>query len=1095
MAAENSTLASVIVAGSNQAAVRELAKRIASRPNGHPFCRRVVLVDHRAIGTNLIAELAATTGLVVAISPTTVQEFIGSVTAAVEKALDPTSQPAPPNPLSHHSVALAICAALHCKTGVASLAYIEDALSQALPDRKIALATEAARSLELALAARTDESECGPWVADLIKVLESHASGIADARLAAYLARWKRARKAAARLVADSALRDRLIAAGELPDHVFGFDLTTPPEGVARALAEVGRAIPLAIVSVNPVERPPACPAARGWGERSLHPVEPLAAALGASATTLPPEAAADHDSPGSCLIAVQNLVCGRPGAAFTPPAQDHSLGIHLVTSRYRVAEITRDLIHRAIEEIPGLLLEEVVVLTDDPRTDAPFIDAAFKAVRDERIDPTITALNTRDRDIAVDAFLTALQLGRSSFTAEHVFGLVTMPPVAAVLGLTADEGEKLSEACRHVGLRAYVDQAHRSAAIGSFSASDAGTWSAALDSLAASLAVPDGGHTVISMDGTAPGGGLHTQDAHLLAALDTICALLRTLNELAAGGTPTEVTAAAKDLLGLLLPDRGGWAKTKRAIEAAIEAAEADALAAGFNSHMDFLWYRDDLARRVNRLCSGVRVRHGGVSVLTPAQARGRAMKVVVAILSERFPTEDRPMWPLPVPGPQPGDPCQWDADQRDFFSAFVHATLRFAIVAPAICPRTRQPLPVSSIVHDLRSAAHTALGGNIAHIEHEESVAAHSLAARTGTLPTRHAAAIKAAEALHGMRSGTRRDQIFPTLDPQVEIPTEVTVEEFIGFFEDPVKAFLKHRRVYVEDIDEARPIREMLEASYLDRWKMRDRIFRLLLDQAAGKITAAQLRHLAEDACNRFLREGLVHEGPAGVSFIRDQVGVARSLFDKLRNSTGGVGTVPADVSVKYLVHGGEQTLSITGSVYFDGQKVVRPRIGSFRCKDAVALIVLNAILTHKGTSHPCVVAALKGDNVDLKDLAKRPAWMGQNGVLPSLKTLARLWHIGLQLPLPLFPVAAEKSFGPPKNLNAAPYVPDATDEFNKKDFGFGGGEGSEANVSAAFRGVDPLRSSQSGSTGPNESDFVGIARLLAGLDADPFPGGTI
>ena len=792
MAAENSTLASVIVAGSNQSAVRVLAKLIASRPPaGHPFCRRVVLVDHRAIGTNLIAEMAATTGLVVAVFPTTIQEFIGSMTAAVEKALSTASPPAPPNPLSHHSVALAICTCLHRKTSVASLAHMQKALSQALPDRKIALATAVARSLEAALAARTDVKDCEPWVAALVKVLETHAkNNIADGRLKAYLSRWKRAQQAAVQLASDSLLRDHLIEAGELPDQVFGFDLSTPPEAIATVLAELGRAIPIKIVSVNPVEQQPACPAAKGWGKRSLHPVEPLAEALGASKTTLPTEAA---ESPKSSLNAVQNLVRGRPGGGFTLAANDHSLGIHLVTSRYRAAEIARDLIHRAIAEIPGLLLEDIVVLTDDPRTIAPFIDAAFKAVRDERIDPTITALNTRDRDVAVDAFLSALQLGRSSFTAENVFGLAALPPVAEVLGLAADEVEKLAEACGHVGLRAYVDQEHRRNAIGLFSASDAGTWSAALDSLTASLAVPDGGHEVITADGTAPGGGLQPKEAHLLAALDSIILLLRGLNKLAAGGTPAAMAAYSKELLAILLPDRGGWAKTKRLIETAIDAAEADAAAARFTEQMDFLWYRDDLASRVNRLGSGVRVRHGGVSVLTPAQARGRAMKVAVAILSDRFPTEDRPMWPLPVPSQRSGDPCQWDADQRDFFSAFVHATDRFAIVAPAVCPRTRQPLPIASIVHDIQSAAHSVLLGNVVKIEHHESVAAHSLVARSGGLPTRHVAAIKGAEALHDMRSGKRQDQIFPSLDRGTDIPTEVAIEDFIRVFEDPVRGFL--------------------------------------------------------------------------------------------------------------------------------------------------------------------------------------------------------------------------------------------------------------------------------------------------------------
>ena len=102
MAADNTSLASVIIARSNQAAVRVLAEKIAARAADNPFCRRVVLVDHRAIGTNLIAELAAATGLVVALSPTPAEEFIASVTAAVERAGDPAS-PTAPLPLSHHN--------------------------------------------------------------------------------------------------------------------------------------------------------------------------------------------------------------------------------------------------------------------------------------------------------------------------------------------------------------------------------------------------------------------------------------------------------------------------------------------------------------------------------------------------------------------------------------------------------------------------------------------------------------------------------------------------------------------------------------------------------------------------------------------------------------------------------------------------------------------------------------------------------------------------------------------------------------------------------------------------------------------------------
>jgi exonuclease V gamma subunit len=1090
----------LVVARSNREAMRILAGRIATRAKLMPFERHIVLVDSHAIGRNVVASVAEEAGMAVGIEPVLLQPFLRRIAHGL-KTIDGAPTPVPSNEvLSHHMVALAILEViptLQKTISNATKGYAAAITSAKDTSTQLALASELARSLDAAIQASVDYSTLEPWVDDLYTALFAHAAALPTGvgrRLGNYLDQWPQIKTDLQKIAAAADLREKLSRRGLLPHHVFAFDLTVYPDTPqALALTLLAQSVPVELVLVDHVVRPSHDAASKAWSVRSRRPIDGIRAAVKAAV----PEASEPEGVPKTglpSLRVMQQSIAGEAIPLRSASKGDRSVSIHHVVSEARAAEIVRDVIHHAFLDSTDLLPEQIAVVSDDPRRDAPSIENAFtlaEATR-ESLPVTVTGINTRDRDECVDAFLTALRLAPTSFARDAVFQLLSIEPVARGFRLEPDEVEELAKSCKQAGLRSYVDAKHREDAIGVPNQTDHCTWTAALASLAMTMALPDGGHEEVSVAGIVPSGGLQSTDMNQLAALRGVIDLLQQLRRLAAGARLSMMVQTAQDITERLLNRPGRWKASRDNVLKALSDLQADALSAGFDGEVDYFWFLGEISRRLNRVNSGTRVLHGGISLLSPSQARGRTPRIAVFLLSERFPTEDRPLWPNPFHATHWGGPQRQHADLRDVFSVFMNTSDRVVFVVPSMCDRTHERLSMSSVVHDVRTIAES-LSGPVTVTEHDDSVIAHSLHSFSHSsrvygrpLPTRHRGAIRGCIALATAKAKGAMPRPFGIMDLTLPVPTEVTVEQFARFFEKPIEAFMEHHRIFVKDIEDEWRLREAIGPSYLERWKVYDTIYRLAAERRRA---GARFANAESDKATSLLRAiGLLRGDRAGRDYLDEQRRAALDIEQALARAAATF----VDITVAYTIGGHRHQLRVFGDVPVDANRVVRHALGSMNAKRLLAAAAVQSVCQHAGVAIEWQSHFIKSSDAQTITSADTtnfvrgnpPAGPGQPPLL--LPTLARLWHLGHQMPLPLFAEPIKESLAiAPGN---PPDIHTAMKAFHQPDQGWGAGQALEATVRSVFRGQEPLTESQCGAAA---SDFSSLAEFISGLIPDPFP----
>ena len=119
----------------------------------------------------------------------------------------------------------------------------------------------------------------------------------------------------------------------------------------------------------------------------------------------------------------------GRATEAAHLPAAGHdtSLQIHSCHSPMREIEILHDNLLALLEEDPTLSPRDIIVMTPDIDTYAPFVHAVFDAQSDEtlRIPFSISDQNPRRENQIIDGFLALLDIADSRFGAVQIFRLL----------------------------------------------------------------------------------------------------------------------------------------------------------------------------------------------------------------------------------------------------------------------------------------------------------------------------------------------------------------------------------------------------------------------------------------------------------------------------------------------------------------------------------------------------------------------------------------------------------------------------------------------------------------------------------------------
>ncbi len=152
-------------------------------------------------------------------------------------------------------------------------------------------------------------------------------------------------------------------------------------------------------------------------------------------------------------------------GTSEYPPCEvaenDNSIQIHCCHSPMREVEVLYDNILNFFRLYPGLQPSDIVVMSPDIETYAPYIDAVFGSVQDPslRIPYTLADRNIRVESTIAESFLTLLELPGSRFAVSSVIDLLETREIQSTFSITESDLPVIKKWISESGIRWGIDQ------------------------------------------------------------------------------------------------------------------------------------------------------------------------------------------------------------------------------------------------------------------------------------------------------------------------------------------------------------------------------------------------------------------------------------------------------------------------------------------------------------------------------------------------------------------------------------------------------------------------------------------------------------
>lgn len=523
--------------------------------------------------------------------------------------------------------------------------------------------------------------------------------------------------------------------------HVFGLSALSP--AYMEVLAAVARHMPVAVYALGPSPAdaafvaetvravgwradPPSRPPNEAVHERLLaardaHPLitgqagavrafqalactfdaEPVL--VGDVATSTPEatllEAVQADVRAGGAVRAVPDLVRAAIDGA------DRSVTLHACPGPLREAEVARDQILAAFEEMPDLAPHDVVVMVPDVATYAPYLEAVFGVGRaaGRHIPHRVADRPAVAGRPGAEALQQALDVLLGRMTAPEVLDLLALGAVREARGLELGDIETLKGWLEAAGIRWGIDAAHRND-VGQ-PGLDPNTWRWGLARLVLGWAAPgDGRHR---LGETLPLSAAGAEPETLGVLLDFLALLEGARAELVAPSWPLERWAERLGQLCGELIGTGPDAEDDRVfVETALGRLAVRARAAGFEAPVPLSAVRDLVAEALTSEAPPRGFLEGAVTVcaLVPMRAIPFRVVVLVGMNDGVFPRADRaPDFDLAARKRRLGDTTPRETDRLLFLEAVLSARDRLVVTWSGRDPVSDTKLPPSVVVAEL--------------------------------------------------------------------------------------------------------------------------------------------------------------------------------------------------------------------------------------------------------------------------------------------------------------------------------------------------------------------------------------------------------
>jgi exodeoxyribonuclease V gamma subunit len=383
----------------------------------------------------------------------------------------------------------------------------------------------------------------------------------------------------------------------------------------------------------------------------------------------------------------------------------DLSILVHSCHSAMREVEVLHDTLLSLFEGDPSLSPRDVLVMTPDIESYAPYISAVFDAPAAEsaRIPYSIADRSRKSEGEAAHALLAILRLCGGRYGVSTVLDVLEAPPVARRFGMSGDDLETVRGWLRATNVRWGIDEKQR--AEQHLPPFRENSWEAGLDRLLLGYAINGDGRAFFN--GILPFDDMEGGVALVLGRFVSFCQ--RLFAHTRALTTPRSTAGWEEALRNLLtefiLPDQDGERELLSLMELTRNLREC-AERGEFEGEVGIEVVRYWLEEQLGQADSGFGFLTGGVTFCAMVPMRSIPFPVVglIGMDDGAFPKTDRKQaFDRMAQKPRPCDRSKRDEDRYLFLEALLSARQRLHISYVGQSIKDNSELPPSVLVCEL--------------------------------------------------------------------------------------------------------------------------------------------------------------------------------------------------------------------------------------------------------------------------------------------------------------------------------------------------------------------------------------------------------
>jgi exodeoxyribonuclease V gamma subunit len=511
---------------------------------------------------------------------------------------------------------------------------------------------------------------------------------------------------------------------------------------------------------------------------------------------------------------------------------QDSSLQIHSCHSPLREIEVLHDNLLALLAGDANLECRDIVVMTPDIESYAPFISMVFEGAGDpaKKIPYSIADRSLASEGAVAGVLLKLLALGGGRLTATGVFDLLESPPVSRRFGLDARELELARGWIEDTRIRWGLDEGHReSLGLPSYREN---SWNAGLDRLFLGYAMPEEGDLLF--DGLLPYDEIEGNGARTLGKFaDFVKCVTRVSRALATPRTLSGWREELQDLLGAFIAPGDDLAHELSAITKVVNTLDECAERTGFGAKVELAVIRSWISSRLGEEEQGTGFLTGSVTFCAMLPMRSIPFRVValVGMSDKSFPRQGRPPgFDLIARAPKRGDRSLRDEDRYLFLECLMSARDCFYLSYVGQSVKDNGVIPPSVLVSELLDAVQAGFsvpGGSA----EQRLVTRHRLQAFSRSYFLEGSGLFSYSdencEALREAAAGAGSLQPFLAAalkEPPAEL-RKVSLGQLVSFFGNPAKYLLEKRlAIRLDEVSAPLEEREAFAVEGLDAYDIK-------------------------------------------------------------------------------------------------------------------------------------------------------------------------------------------------------------------------------------------------------------------------------